>query len=131
MRQITVLKDGKKLPCGRLVYEDGVLVWERKVTEQRHLFRFGRAWDGSEVRDAWTLGEQILGQLRALGVERIRYVCDDEVYEVSVEDFLRQAKELDQSEWAQGTEPQWALPRRLWGKRTREGALRQLALPLA
>ncbi len=128
-----MLKDGRRLPCGRLVYEDGALVWERKVTEQRHLFRWGRAWDGSEVRDAWTLGEHILAQLRRLGVDRIRYVCTDYkpemIYEVGVEDFLRQARELDQSEWAQGTEPQWALPRRLWAKRVRRST-RQLALAL-
>ena len=59
MREVTVLKDGRRLPCGRLVYEDGVLVWKRAVGE-RHLFRRGRAWDGSEVRDAWTIGEQLL-----------------------------------------------------------------------
>ncbi len=133
MRQVTVLKDGRRLPCGRLVYEDGRLVWERRVTEQRHLFRWGRAWDGSEVRDCWTVGEQILAQLRRLGVKLIRYICTDcepeEVYEVGVEDFLRQARELDQSEWAQGTEPQWALPRKLWARRVL-GSARQLALPL-
>ena len=128
-REVTVLKGGRTVPCGKLVYEDGVLVWERKVTERRHLFRWGRAWDGSEVRDAWTLGEQLLGQLRELGVGRIRYVTRDEIYEVGVDDFLRQARELDQSDWTSGTEPQWALPRRLWEKRTREGA-RQLALSI-
>ena len=129
--EIVVLKDGRRLPCGRLVYEDGCLVWERRVTEQRHLFRWGRAWDGSEVKDAWTVGEDILGQLRRLGVDRIRYVCVDcepeAVYEVGVEDFLRQARELDQSEWSNGLEPQWALPRKLWARRV-WGSTRQLAL---
>ncbi|GEM_PF-2404791 len=129
MREVTVLKDGKRLPCGRLLYEDGVLSWERRVSA-RHLFRRGRAWDGSEVRDAWTIGEQLLAQLRELGVRRIRYVTRDEIYEIEVDDFLRQARELDQSEWAHTTEPQWALPRKFWEKRTREGAHRQLQLQL-
>ncbi len=102
---------------------------EAELEAKCELFR--RAWDGSEVKDAWTVGEHILAQLRQLGVKLIRYVCTDcepeTVYEVGVEDFLRRARELDQSEWAQGTEPQWALPRRLWARRV-WGSTRQLAL---
>jgi hypothetical protein len=101
--------------------------WERKVS-QKHLFRFGRAWDGTEVRDAWTIGEELLGQLREIGVERIRYVTQEEVYEIELEEFLKLARELDQSEWVSRTEPQWALPRRLW--RLKKRTEKQLALQL-
>jgi len=136
MRQITVLRDGRALPCGKILIDpDGVKVWERKVSERRHLFRYGRAWDGTEVKDAWTIGEELLGQLREIGVGRIRYLptqrgrCGAEVYEVEMAEFLKQARELDQSEWTCKTEPQWALPRRFWEKRGSEA--KQLQLELA
>jgi len=128
MREVTVLKGGRTVPCGKLIHEDSVLVWERRVSKTRHLFRVGRARDGSEVRDAWTLGAMLLAQLRALGVERIRYICGPDIYEISMRDFLQRAKELDQSDWQHTTEAQWALPRKLWEKR--ESAQKQLALQI-
>lgn len=119
MKQICVFRGGKYVPCGRILEESAMLVWERQVTECRHLFRCGRAWDGTVVRDAWTIGEALLGQLRELGVQRIRYVTRSSIYEVGVEEFMRQARELDQTRWGTTTEAQWALPRSQWRVQTR------------
>ncbi len=92
------------------------------MRESKHLYR---------RMDAWTLSATILTQLQDLEVERIRLIVADqggEIYQVSLAAFLNRAEPLDQSEWCQRTEEQYALPRRFWERR--ENAHKQLALQL-
>lgn len=123
MRAVTVFANGRYIPRGKVVIDpDDVRTWECRVREFKHLYR---------RFDAWTVSEEILRQLRDLGIRRIRYVVVDrggESYEVELSEFLKRAKPLDQSGWTKRTEEQWALPRRYWEKR--ESARKQLALQL-
>lgn len=123
--QVTVLSpQGRRIPRGQIVVEDGGRIWETRVRESRHLYR---------ARDAWTISETILAQLRDLGVGRIRFVVVDrggEICEVSLSEFLKLAEPLDQSGWKRKTEKQLALPRRFWDRRESAQAQRQLALQL-
>jgi len=52
MESVVVLRDGRRIPRGRLVEDDnGQLTWEAWVRESKHLFR---------RLDAWTLSETVL-----------------------------------------------------------------------
>lgn len=120
METVVVLRDGRRIPRGKIVEDaDGKLTWETQVRESKHLFR---------SLDAWTLSEEVLKQLRELNIERIRFKVIDQngvIYEVDLSDFVRNASELDQRGWKSATERQYALPRRFW---RRSGRAEQLAL---
>jgi len=74
---------GPRLPNGGCIgafsVEDGEVVWTRHVSLARHLLR---------IRDAWTLNEPILEQLRAFGVGIIRYITGDITYEITLSEFI-------------------------------------------
>jgi hypothetical protein len=125
VRQVKIISpQGRRVPRGRIVVEEGERIWECRVWESRHLYH---------ALDAWTISETILTQLQALGVDRIRFVVvdqDRESYEITLEEFLARAAPLDQSGWTKRTEEQYALSRRLWFWKKRESAARQLQLEL-
>lgn len=123
MRQVTVVSpDGREIPRGKLLVEDGVRIWETKVRESRHLFR---------ALDAWTVSGTILRQLQDLSVDRIRFVAVDtgEIYEVGLSEFIQRAEPLDQSGWSTRTETQYALTRKHWELK-QGSAQKQLQLAL-
>ena len=120
MESVVVLRDGRRIPRGRLVEDDnGQLTWEAWVRESKHLFR---------RLDAWTLSETVLQQLIARGVERIRLRVREtgEIYEVDLIRFATEAEELAQSGWKSATERQYALPRHKWERK--ESGVKQLSL---
>lgn len=97
---------GPRLPhggkVGSCLKEDGVLVWERKIT-QKHILRF---------LDALTINVGLLRQLQRDGVQRIRYKLDgDGVYEIPLPTFLERCSIL---QGFAGGEDVYALPRSEW-----------------
>ena len=81
---------GPRLPNGQQVgsysVEDGRVVWIRNVCLERHLLR---------IRDAWTINEPILDQLRIDSVDAVRYVSEAGIYEVELSEFIERSVVLE------------------------------------
>jgi len=88
-------------PVGRLVWEEGILVWERRVSA-KHVWR---------KRNAWSINRGILEQLIALGVQLLRYTASEGDYELTLDTFLSQ-RECD--EGAACGEDVFSVPRCRW-----------------
>jgi len=89
------------LPVGTLIWEEGLLVWERRVSA-KHVWR---------KRNAWSINRGILDQLLALGVQLIRYVATEGNYELALETFL---SERTCDEGAACGEDVFSVPRCRW-----------------
>jgi len=74
------LPNGK--PVGQLIWEEGLLVWERRVSA-KHVWR---------KRNAWSINRGILEQLIAVGVQLLRYTASEGDYELTLDTFLSQRK---------------------------------------
>ncbi len=98
--QIGVVREPAGRVIARVEQEGAVRVLVRRVKPQPHLYR---------ARDAWPLGAHALTQAKDLGVDVLRYIAPDGIYEIALAIFVEQAERLPFAH-----EPQFVLLRSCW-----------------
>jgi len=93
-------------PVGKVYLEEGIRVWERRVTA-RHILR---------MSDSFTINEPILRQLRNFRVVLIRYVAPEGTYELDLDAFTAMSK---RHRFPSMDEDVLAVPRTVWRFRPR------------
>ncbi len=99
-RHLGVIRAPSGAVIAEVIDERGQHVLVRRVAEDRHLYR---------LRDAWPLGAHALGQALQLGVDVLRYVAGEGIYEVRLAAFVVCSERLLFSH-----EAQHVLPRSRW-----------------
>jgi len=93
-------------PVGKVYLEEGIRIWERRVTA-RHVLR---------MSDSFTINQPVLRQLRNLRVVLIRYVAPEGTYELDLDAFIAMSK---RHRFPSMAEDVLAVPRADWRFRPR------------